>query len=576
MSVEELQQTACLVRVTGPDPKGVKVKDRAFYVTTDDGYTTLSASGILINRSKDQSSPKDLLVACSASLIASFRELGEDGSSPKDKLIPRCNVDMCVGDGGGWHRLDLIKIITIDGIRTATESLVGGSVRDVRGISIGSVAIFRATSFIENVYIPTLEVFASAKVRKGDKLMIISSPFGLVSPHVFQNSITTGIVSNVVPFERMRKNKDFPPALLLTDARCLPGSEGAPAFDSKGRIIGIVAPTLHRGEKFSLELGAIIPIDLFADALDLEIDGQNPLKNNMMNPTAVIEKESGLISSPHSSFSLAIRKCSSAVVLVRVRSAWGSGIVVSPYGHILTCAHLVRPFTQKGRNGALTLRLGTKIMVSLRDAGSNPEFQCEADLLFCSQGAVDVALLKMNVNFKTKAAKLPKTDEYVYEGQPCVASGHAIFHPSSNLSCTVSAGVVSRVVSSLEKKDPALLQTSASVFRGHSGGLLADHRGNFIGMLTSNAKHSNGDIIPTINFSIPVNVLRPLIDVCNKNEADMDIVRSVYYSFDELDKELAALWSLQVGGGPPTTPPHEIVQEGSRFKDFLSKFSSKL
>jgi S1-C subfamily serine protease len=56
-----------------------------------------------------------------------------------------------------------------------------------------------------------------------------------------------------------------------------------------------------------------------------------------------------------------------------------------------------------------------------------------------------------------------------------------------------------------------LLQSTASVYRGHSGGMLVDCTGRFLGLVTSNAKHATGQIIPTLNFSIPSSVLHALV-----------------------------------------------------------------
>mmetsp|Transcript_24712 Transcript_24712/g.30262 ORF Transcript_24712/g.30262 Transcript_24712/m.30262 type:complete len:91 (-) Transcript_24712:1422-1694(-) len=85
------------------------------------------------------------MVVSSATLIASFRDVGEDGNTPTDKLIPRCSVDMCLGNGT-WYRLELMKIVNVEGIKEAAETLVGGSLREVRGISVGGIAVFRIAS----------------------------------------------------------------------------------------------------------------------------------------------------------------------------------------------------------------------------------------------------------------------------------------------------------------------------------------------------------------------------------------------------------------------------------------------
>lgn len=52
-------------------------------------------------------------------------------------------------------------------------------------------------------------------------MFVESSPFGSLSPDVFLNSLSYGIISNVCG-----SNGD----VLLTDARCIMGSEGAPVF----------------------------------------------------------------------------------------------------------------------------------------------------------------------------------------------------------------------------------------------------------------------------------------------------------------------------------------------------------
>lgn len=60
---------------------------------------------------------------------------------------------------------------------------------------------------------------------------MISSPFGILSPTTFQNSISKGIVSNVLGISKNH--------VLMTDARMLPGSEGGGIFNQKGELIGV-------------------------------------------------------------------------------------------------------------------------------------------------------------------------------------------------------------------------------------------------------------------------------------------------------------------------------------------------
>ncbi len=51
-----------------------------------------------------------------------------------------------------------------------------------------------------------------------------------------------------------------PPVLILTDARCLPGSEGGPVLNLNGDIVGLIAPELKRSDNSVVELSLVIPV----------------------------------------------------------------------------------------------------------------------------------------------------------------------------------------------------------------------------------------------------------------------------------------------------------------------------
>ena len=339
----------------------------------------------------------------------------------------------------------------------------------------------------------------------------------------------------------------------------------------------MVAPALQRGKAFSIEFGAIIPVDLFAHPLGLKL---------MQGTSGLVQKN--LLASPdRRRVSLSVQKYLPSIVIVSIGSSWGSGVVVSEHGHILTCAHVIKPFTRPSREndrpivGPLALMPGMRITVGFRDAGGikgsgSPQLSTEAQLLFCSKGVVDFALLKIDVNFSTRHVKLPPKElsPQIAEGQCCLANGHAYFDPSYKLSCTVSFGSVSRVITHPRTQEPVIVLSCATVFGGHSGGLLANDSGQFIGMLTSNSKLSNGDEISTINFSIPVNILRPLIEACQEDTAGSELVR-ISQTLDSTDKQLTSIWQLELGSEPPSLP-QEISDKSSSFADFVKQFGSKL
>lgn len=651
-----LDASCVLVRVHGPDPTGKKAEDRAFY-NMENGLTTLSASGFVCRRNSDNA----LVAVTCASVVAPFLQAAQDGSEEfLDELMVGASVH-CYFENSHWVRCHLGGVVRLRRVVEAAEGLVGSRVVSQRGIHVGCIAVLElldsnGSNMIHSgdpymtkggaTAITPLSVAAPVELKRGETLSISSSPFGLVSPGVFQNSLTTGIVSNIVriPHNNLNGNEDRASAashaanLILTDARCLPGSEGGAVFNGAGELIGMVAPAVQRGDKSKVELGAVIPLSLFADRIGLSFEFRkrgntsanrnalvtlNELSNFSASPAKLstptyaeqqlilqrrfnpqigkpiiplTNSESAVATSEKVGLlEYAVQQACRSVVLISVNSSWGSGIVVSEQGHILSCAHLFRPFTSPDRE-TKRLRLRnprTRVKVVFRDQPQLQEYT--AQLLFCSRGAIDVALLKLDVEKNGKddrtsvlqpgSCAVELSERGPQPGQKCIALGHAIFDPSTQLMSTASAGVISKVVPHpRDNREPAILQTCASVFRGHSGGMLSDSQGRFMGILTSNARHSNGSIIPTINFSIPLAMLTPLIELANLDAVTMEAnLAAVCDAYDRDDPPLLALWRLE-GGAPP--PVDDAVssqndtslrkQENSRFAEFLNQFGSKL
>jgi serine protease Do len=104
---------------------------------------------------------------------------------------------------------------------------------------------------IEASGLPKITVGDPSKLRPGDWVIAIGSPFG------FENSVTAGIVSakgrslpqeNLVPF-------------IQTDVAINPGNSGGPLFNMKGEVVGINSQIYSRTGGF-MGLSFSIPIDL--------------------------------------------------------------------------------------------------------------------------------------------------------------------------------------------------------------------------------------------------------------------------------------------------------------------------
>ena len=129
---------------------------------------------------------------------------------------------------------------------------------------------------------------------------------------------------------------------------------------------------------------------------------------------------------------------------------------------------------------------------------------------------------------------------------------------------TLTSGILSKVITHQNKI--VMLQSTAAVHSGNSGGALLDEKGNFLGLLTCNITQSNGKIIPKINLSIPVSELRPLLQFCLEfpNE-DLSHIQQMEIRNEHLSK----LWRLE------DFPPVPTVNK-SNFQSYLNNLKPKL
>jgi len=168
--------------------------------------------------------------------------------------------------------------------------------------------------------------------------------------------------------------------------------------------------------------------------------------------------------------------------------AFGSGVILSPDGYIVTNNHVV--------NGA------DKITVTFND-----KREMEAKIIGTSP-STDLALIKVdakNLPFLTYG----NSDE-VKVGQWVLAVGNPF-----NLTSTVTAGIISakaRDIRILGKTSSieSFIQTDAAVNPGNSGGALVNTRGQLIGINAAIASQTGA--YEGYSFAIPVNLVRKVVD----------------------------------------------------------------
>jgi len=167
----------------------------------------------------------------------------------------------------------------------------------------------------------------------------------------------------------------------------------------------------------------------------------------------------------------------------------GSGVIIDSDGYIATCYHVIQ--------GAST------ISVILPDGSTYSGKVVGYD------SGNDIAVVKIDASGLSSAAFADSSQLKVGE------TVFAIGNPLGSLGGTVTDGIVSALDREIEVEgqEMTLLQTSAAVNHGNSGGGLFNAKGELIGIV--NAK-SSGEDVEGLGFAIPSNVAKQVItDIIN-------------------------------------------------------------
>jgi serine protease Do len=128
-------------------------------------------------------------------------------------------------------------IVTLTDKREFKAKIIGADKRS-------DVAVVK----IEATGLPAVKIGDTSKVRAGEWVMAIGSPFGL------ENTVTAGIVS-----AKQRDTGDYLP-FIQTDVAINPGNSGGPLINMRGEVIGINSQIYSRSGG-SMGISFAIPID---------------------------------------------------------------------------------------------------------------------------------------------------------------------------------------------------------------------------------------------------------------------------------------------------------------------------
>ncbi|KAG7962339.1 hypothetical protein I3843_09G062200 [Carya illinoinensis] len=696
--VEFARSLAVMVRVQGPDPKGLKMRNHAFH-QYNSGKTTLSASGMLLpDNLYDAEVAKRLcsyndrcpvLVVTVASIVDPFLSLQhrENIAQGQPKLIPGVQIDIMVegkmGSEKGSKDLDKgapcwipAQVLTLadipasalalqsiteaslgsldngwevgwslasqnsgpqpfmDATQTRNHLAVGGSDNlNLIGKSTTRIAILGVSLSPEDVP----NIIISSLNKRGDFLLSVGSPFGVLSPmHFFNRS------------------------LLMADIRGLPGMEGGPVFDEHADLIGILIKPL-RQKASSAEVQLVIPWEAIAAACSellqkVPPNGEKRICYSNGNSSAVrkifitngedLDGSSGQVHkhlNSHYPSQLPVEKAMTAICLVTIDDGvWASGILLNNQGLILTNAHLLEPL-RFGKTTVGSATCGTKSekfsflseesaslqqnrvkgndknqsflpnllgtvnhsvddehegyklsesyggrrKIRIRLDHTKPWVWCDARVVYVCKGPLDVALLQLD-DVPDQLSPIIMDFECPSLGSRAYVLGHGLFGPRCGFFPSVCSGVVTKVVQAkipsypfnqegnTQGHYPVMLETTAAVHPGGSGGAVVNSDGHMIGLVTSNARHSGGTVIPHLNFSIPCAALEPIFNF-SKDMQD----RSLLQVLDQPNEHLSSVWALMpsLSPKPPPLPnlPKTLGEDndkegkGSRFAKFMAE-----
>lgn len=697
---------AVMVKVQGPDPKGLKMRKHAFH-HHHSGNTTLSASGMLLPDSLTPNSAPGYTYAITvASVVDPFLSLQHREtiiSQAPPKFIPGVHIDVMVegkimveSDSKGlkkteahWLPAQLEALVDVSEASLALQMLIdasssslehgwdvgwslasygnGGQPRsymnsiksqvghdtsfskdaqsllpmgetihqNVMGKYTTRVAFLRVSSICTKD-LPNIVTASSSK--QGDILLTTGSPFGVLSPGHFFNSVSVGSIGNCYP------SSSSTTSLLMADIRCLPGMEGGPVFTENAHLIGILTRPLKQ-KSSGAEVQLVIPWEGIATACtDLPRKGYQMMVGVKKDTRYAISNSSGFDATLNIGCRSHVSSCPSPSIIKKAMTSiclitaddgvWASGVLLNKKGLILTNAHLLEPWrfgrtsVNYGRNennsfenvspvdGVVDLHKSDGLIPHIPKIGYSsvvdgkynygssysghrrirvrldhvdPWVWCDASVVYISKGPLDIALLQLD-HVPDQLHPIVTDPACPSPGLKAYVIGHGLFGPQSDIFPSVCPGVVAKVVEAKMPQSyqsnfqqissgciPAMIETTAAVHPGGSGGAIVNSYGHMIGLVTSNARHGGGTVIPHLNFSIPCAVLEPIF-CFSKDMQDFSLLQNL----DKPNELLSSVWALMP---PPLSPkpgpslpglPKFIVEDsnregkGSRFAKFIA------
>ncbi|XP_046727151.1 peroxisomal leader peptide-processing protease [Silurus meridionalis] len=369
---------------------------------------------------------------------------------------------------------------------------------------------FAVLKMTTNAQVDPVPWIKSTMLAKGCSVVACGSPFGSFCPDLFMSTLSKGIVSNLAGEEN---------ALILTDARCLPGTQGGGLFISDGDkfyLVGLITSPLCWKSNEWIGLTLVCSLHLILRNILQAVTSHQTLRQISTHTFTDI---------PHvtcDAHQNAENGNYPMVVVVECGHVWGSGIMLSPY-LVLTCRHVV--------NGRQLLKVTLSTSQRSQTVSSRVLFSTKITSPY------DIAVVQLQEPFPHVI--VPQITTKFVPGEDVLVLGYGALGKTCGPSLT--SGILSRVVH-LQNK-PVMLQTTCAVNCGASGGAVVRAKtGELLGIVSSNTRDFAAKVTyPHLNFSIPVTVLAPLLSRFAQTQDP-----AVFQELDSTEAEVRKVWRLQI------------------------------
>ena len=214
----------------------------------------------------------------------------------------------------------------------------------------------------------------------------------------------------------------------------------------------------------------------------------------------------------------------------------GSGVVTTASGYIVTNFHIIE--------GGVSLEVS---MLSTQDS-------YEAQVVGYDE-ELDLAVLKVEADNLTPA-QLASSDQLAV-GDPVYAIGN----PMGYLHGTMTEGIISSPTRTIQVdgKDMDLLQTSAALNSGNSGGALVNAYGQVVGITTAKITGIENDtVIEGLGLVIPISDALPFLNQMIHTGQSFRPSLGILCQEAQLDDQSG----IYVLSTTPDTPAHQVLMEG--------------